>query len=57
MKKIHALMFKVLKCSYIFEPTDRFTDEHIQTDLLFQRHIVVSHLKNKVYCNDVKAII
>ena len=57
MKKIHTLMFKVLKCSYIFEPTDRFTDEHIQTDLLFQRHIVVSHLKNKVYCNDVKAII
>ena len=34
MKKIHALMFKVLKCIYIFEPTDRFIYEHIHIDLL-----------------------
>ena len=35
MTKIHALMFKVFKCIYILESTDRFIYEHIQTDLLF----------------------
>ena len=34
-KKNHALKFKVLKCIYIFEPTDRFICEHILIDLLF----------------------
>ena len=34
-KKNHALKFKVLKCIYIFELTDRFICEHILIDLLF----------------------
>ena len=34
-KKIHALMFKVLKCIYMFESTDRFIYEHIHIDFLF----------------------
>ena len=33
-EKIHAFMFKVLKCNYIFESTDRFICEHIHIDLL-----------------------
>ena len=35
MKKIHSLMFKVLKRIYMFESTDRFIHEHIHIDLLF----------------------
>ena len=34
-EKNHALMFKVLKCIFILEPTDRFIYEHIHIDLLF----------------------
>ena len=35
MEKIHALMFKVLKCVYIFESTDKFIYEHMHIYLLF----------------------
>ena len=34
-KKNHALIFKVLKCIYIFEFTDKSIYEHIHIDLLF----------------------
>ena len=34
-KKIHALMFKVLKSVYIFESTNRFIYEHIHIHLWF----------------------
>ena len=33
--KSENLMFKVLKCIYMFESTDRFIYEHIHIDLLF----------------------
>ena len=33
LKKKNALMCKVLKSIYIFEPTNRFIYEHIRIDL------------------------
>ena len=34
-KRNHSLIFKVLKSIYIFESTNRFTDEHIRIDIWF----------------------
>ena len=40
-KKKHPLMFKVLKCIYIFESTNRFIYEHISIDSLVCIHVTL----------------
>ena len=35
LKKIHALMFKILKSTYISESTNRLIYEHIHINLYF----------------------
>ena len=44
-KRNHSLIFKVLKSIYIFESTNRFTDEHVSTSYCVVFSLVVSLTK------------